>query len=84
MDGAACSTSTSLLSKIKREERMIFYPVLFRFWKKIQAKKNSSWRKKPTSHTASTYEEFQDWKGDGNYVHYDHRSSSQGGADHRE
>jgi len=39
MDGAACSTSTSLLSKIKREERMIFYPVLFRFWKKIQAKK---------------------------------------------
>jgi hypothetical protein len=46
MDGAACSTSTSLLSKIKREERMIFYPVLFRFWKKIQAKKNSSWRKK--------------------------------------
>jgi hypothetical protein len=38
IDGAVCSTSTSLLSKIKREERMFFYPVLFRCRKKIQAK----------------------------------------------
>jgi hypothetical protein len=48
--------------------------------KKYKQKKNSSRRKKPTPHTTSTYEDFRDWKGDGNYVHYDRRSASS--ADH--
>jgi hypothetical protein len=61
---------TSLLSKIKREERMFFYPVLFRCRKKLQAKEKQLPAEKPTPHATSTYKDFRDWKGDRNYVHY--------------
>jgi hypothetical protein len=46
--------------------------------KNYKEKKNNSQRKKTKSHTTSTYEAFQDWNADGNYVHDDRRSSSQG------
>jgi len=42
MDGAEHSSRTSLLSKIKREERIFFYPVLFRCRKKITRKRKTT------------------------------------------
>ena len=61
---------------------MFFYPVLFRCRKKIQAKEKRLPAEKTNTSYNFYYEDFRDWKGDGNYVHYDRRSSSQGGADH--
>jgi hypothetical protein len=48
---AGHSTSTSLLSKIKREERMFFYTVLFRCRKKFQAKE----KQLPAEKTNTSY-----------------------------
>jgi hypothetical protein len=48
---AGHSTSTSLLSKIKREERMFFYTVLFRCRKKLQAKE----KQLPAEKTSTSY-----------------------------
>ncbi len=79
MDGAEHSSRTSLLSKIKREERIFFLSSALQVPEKnYKEKKNNSQRKKTKSHTTSTYEAFQDWNADGNYVHDDRRSSSQG------
>jgi hypothetical protein len=48
---AGHSTSTYLLSKIKREERMLFYPVLFRCRKKLQGKE----KQLPAEKTNTSY-----------------------------
>jgi hypothetical protein len=44
---------------------------------KNKQKINSSQQKKPTSHTTYTYEDFWDWKVDGNCVHYDRPCSGE-------
>jgi hypothetical protein len=73
-----------LYSLNKKEKRGCFPILCSSGAGKIQTKEKQLPAEKPMSHTTDTYTDFWDWKGDRNYVHYDHCSSNQGGADHRD